>query len=777
MEAIWSAVADSADSEAPLAFSDIGIILAGRDADAYRAHFAAVFEEYHQVPHHFVDVPVASKSRVVEAVELIVALPTSRFTRQDLLRLLTHPTVMPVGDDATADEWAGWCHDLAIVHGADHDDHAQTYIEADLLNWDQGLTRLTLGLFMADEDPSGPVLYKSDAFAYLPHAVAFDRAESAAQLVTLARSLIADARYFAQTQLSLKKWMALLRIAFTAYIVPRDDGDERDLLRVLAILERFESDDVTGADIPFGIVQALITEALGDLTENIGQPLADGVVVCPLRLCAALPLRLIFMPGLHEGAFPMPDPQSGLDVRRHDRRPGEIGPRERDQYQFLARLLATEDRVCLSYVARDAATGDRRAPAPTLVELLRILEPYVGDDPQSRLVRRPTLRRYTEAPHPYASISAQREAETRRWHEQLRTVLPPPIDEPTLKDHFGAEAWRRISAQLSLRRPSEERADLPDTVTLRTLRMFLEDPLQGWVYHALGLRSDDGTEDVISVVDERFRADALATHNLLRTVILETVRTTTKIDDVYAAHADRLEIAGVLPTGVFKQADRRRHLRILQGWQRALRKVFANRPQPFDPIRFGRGADMGPAARSRPGLRIDLDAGPVELRGSTQPAIETPPASVVLKTGSRPSGGPPAHELPAFIDQVARSAAGEAAGSPYVVWTVYGDGQAVRTRFDAFAQAEAQSYLVGLIHELRSETHDYLLPFSAIDRAHRRQDGSEEGWAPILASVAPARFGPLAGFKTDAASPDRAQDILRRRFGPFYQRRREELGR
>ena len=767
VESIWSTVAAAQQAGEALSFGDIGIVLAGRDRDAYRSHFAAVFEEYHQLPHHFVDVPVARGSRVIEAIELLLALPTSRYTRQDMLRLLTHPTVLPTDDSALADEWAGWCDDLAIVHGADHRDHAGTYIEDDLLNWDQGLSRLTTGLFVGVDDPDAPA---GPARRPVPYNTPFDRTESAAQLVTLARSLIADARFMRDAVLSMRDWAELLRLTCSAYITPRDDADERDLLRILGVLEKLEADDLTGTAFPFPVVEEHMHTAIADLTENIGQPLADGVIVAPLRLAAHLPLRVVYLPGLNEGAFPTRDLQSHLDVRWTDPKPGEIQPRERDQYQFLTRLLATEDQVVLSYVARDASTGDVRTPAPTLVELMRMLVPYVGDDPESVLMRRPPLRRYDDEPHAFASSATRREAETRHLRATLAPggLGPTPIER--LKQRLGTEAWRRLTERLGLIEPPSEPVALPDTVTLRAIRLFLEDPLQGWVHHTLGLRAETLDDDQRFVVDERFRTDALHTHVLLRKVLLDALRDATSTADVYAEHADQLEVQGIVPTGLFKRAERERHLRVLDGWQRALRKVFANRPRPLDPFRFGPATAASTSARPAPTFTVDE----VELRGTTQPAIEEPPASVVLRVGRRPTSGPALHDVAGFVDHVARSAVGLTADKPYVVWAVYGDGQTVRTRFDPFAQTEAQDYLATLVAQMRTEAHDYLLPFAAVDRAHRRGDLSDDGWASVFDTITPPRFGPLAGVRAAPPSTEVARDILTERFGPFYRKRHEE---
>ncbi|MEM7675391.1 MAG: hypothetical protein AAF449_05245, partial [Myxococcota bacterium] len=485
-----------------------------------------------------------------------------------------------------------------------------------------------------------------------------------------------------------------------------------------------------------------------------------------------LPLKVVYMPGLHEGAFPLPEQPSSLDVRRFDRKPFDVGPRERDQYQFLTRLLCTETQLNLSYVAKDAATGDDRTCAPTLIELTRILEPYVGDA-EKRLMVTPPMRRYTDRPHRFASTAAHRESETHRLRAAVAETLPPSVEPTDLPRVLGPDRWAKLAAQLGLFSPPDLPPNLPDTLSLRALRLFLEDPLQGWVHHTLGLHQDDD-QDEMSVVDERFRTEPKHTYRLLREVLLESLRTGDNVQAVYSQHADRLEMQGILPTGLFKRSEQQRHMTVIDGWYRGLRKVFANRPAPFDPIRFGRGSADRTAIRVASALILELDGIPVELRGTTQPAIDDPPAAVILRASVRPTGGPPTHELAGFIDQAARAAAGEAADRDFLVWSVYANGEAVRTRFAPFSRYDATGYLVDLATDLRTRPHDYLLPFSAVHQAQRRSGQGLDGWTSILAHVKPARFGPLAGIEAPAPSPTTAESILQRRFVPFYNRRTEE---
>ena len=67
--------------------------------------------------------------------------------------------------------------------------------------------------------------------------------------------------------------------------------------------------------------------------------------------------------------FPSAEGFGALDLRAGARQPGDVTPREQDEYIFLETLLAARERLYLSYVRRDAATGERKDPSSALIAL------------------------------------------------------------------------------------------------------------------------------------------------------------------------------------------------------------------------------------------------------------------------------------------------------------------------------------------------------------------------------------------------------------------------
>ena len=156
-----------------------------------------------------------------------------------------------------------------------------------------------------------------------------------------------------------------------AYLAADTDPEERALSQCLQQIEQLRSLDVSGREVGYRIACESLREALKGLTGARGHYLADGVVVSPLLEMRSLPFRVVFLCGLGEGRFPAADGPNPLDLTLVPRQVGDVSPRERDKYLFLETLVCARERLYLSYVARDAQTGDELAPSPVVHELIR----------------------------------------------------------------------------------------------------------------------------------------------------------------------------------------------------------------------------------------------------------------------------------------------------------------------------------------------------------------------------------------------------------------------
>src|SRR5262249_26625882 len=142
---------------------------------------------------------------------------------------------------------------------------------------------------------------------------------------------------------------------------------------------------------------------LESLNVSRGHYLASGVVVAAVLEMRALPFEVIFVCGLGEGRFPAAEKADPLDLMNTRRLPGDVSPSERDRYLFLQTLPGARKRLYLSYVARDAQTGDALEPSPLIHELLRHMHGDRAGDPLEYWVTAQPLRRYDDEFYTFGS--------------------------------------------------------------------------------------------------------------------------------------------------------------------------------------------------------------------------------------------------------------------------------------------------------------------------------------------------------------------------------------
>lgn len=787
LEIIASEIWRLVRADETLRLNEIAVLIAPAGYEAYHAHVGAVFAELHRLPHHLVDVPLTSESRIVEAFDMLLALPLGGFTRPELLRLLAHPSVAARFPDADPTDWGQWIERLGIVHGADHGDHANTYIDRDVYNWNQGITRLALGAFMTRDDAAVVSLPGGD---YVPEPLDSDELASASALALLARSLIADARFCRAQHLQLRAWRDLLERLLTIYIVPDGEADERNLARCRGAVAALGELDMDDAPVSYRIASELVRTALGGLRGARGERFARGVTVAPLSPMRAFPYRVVFVAGLGEGQFPGTDRESPLDLRAAESRPSDVSPRERDRYVFLETLLAAREKLYLSYVSRDEQTGEALEPSSVVVELRHMLRGYLGDEASRALTVRHPLRRYDAAYYPElfgrtgpglpsASPAARKQAQAHALRLDLerhfREHGAEPPEGAAIRRHVSDEDWQRLDAHLELspRAPavvtdSRTTIDVP----LWAVRRFLECPLQAWASAVLGLREIE-IDDVAAHADEPFGVEPLERAMLLRTVFGEHLRhggDLAALEARYAAAAHRRELTGTAPIGLFAALTQRQHLDVLRAWFDGTRELSG----PFVTYCFGRAPEHREVDRSMApvALEVPFDGGRpvrVELYGATE-IVAADHTSLTVAAGRN------AHKkyrLRGFVDHVVLAAAG-LTEAPHRVMTVTGSGQVDAVSLSAWSRAEAHEYLTALLGDLLGRPHEYLLPCEAVLERKSDQTVGDKTRA-LLGSTGrttiSSQYGPVRRIDQLRIPDDADADLMvARRFGPYFDR-------
>ena len=695
---IWRLMREDEQSDGgpSLRFSDVAVIVNSEGRDAYLPQIESVFAACNEIPRSVSDLPGASGSRLIEAMSLLLELPFGRLSRAEVLSFMSHPAVIGHFDGASPEELARQAEALGIIFGADLSDHEGTYVDEDVLSWDQGIRRLALGAFMTGEKSGDERVFESPAGRWLVeenNASSFD----APRFGLLARSLISDARFVRERKMTLTDWGRFYSTQLDAYLAVEQGADSGDRLRCLRALGRLEAMD-QGCKVSGRIASKLAGRAIESLGGGRGQYLAEGVVVSSFLPMRAIPFKVIFVLGLGEGLFPASGRHDALDLRAGRRRAGDVDPSERDRYMFLETLLCAREKLYLSYVRRDEQTGDPLQPSAVVQELAHILETgYLDKEGIERLRVEPPLWRFDETFASSRSFLDEARIEARvqdaadSWRDHMQRSIGRMLADYSLshveelrgdlegmRRVVSEDSWTRLSSLLALPGEpppvsavtvtpvrhgpgDEERIEESISISLSNLRRFLACPMQGWASTMLGLHEEE--EDLLDREEEDFEIGMLMETSILRESFLDAAEKGLSASSVHQRKAARLRLSGAMPVGVLGRAILARHEGVLEGWQTALlayldhhgsssarqpaESAFSDQASiPLHRVRLGRASrDCASETVMDPlVLDVTLDDSqhaprkvPVRISGRTEGLTADRGASIVLKPRRPPS--------------------------------------------------------------------------------------------------------------------------------------------
>lgn len=779
---IWALLQHEPD----LRLDDIAVRICAKDAESYVAPLLSAFRENHDLPWQLVGVPFALTSPVVEAALLLLELPLSRFTRADVLRVLTHPVVAGRFPGAEVDAWVRWVDALGIVHGQSHADHQDTYVDRDLLNWDQGLKRLALGAFLSTHAENEERLVELHGERYLADPSGRHLDVGAGAFVLLTRSLLADTRTLKDAELTTGEWARTLDKYLCAYLVPQDDPQRRALDAVLRTVRAFADRQLGDRKVSFLLAKELLRDELAAAGSSSGGAVTGGVRVSTLNASRGIPARVTFIVGLSEGAFPASDRAEALDLRPVRPLAGDANGREKDEYLFLESLLCTNDRLVLSYLARDERTGDARSPSPVVVELLRLLdEGYLGrsvDDPAPHpLVHEVPLWRADSDLKQDALVApaASGLAERSLRAAGLSLSSPPGTPVREVLESLPEASREVLASALGVLAPPPKGPTVDDQVrrvSISQLRSFLECPLQGSA--RVRLRLGDEEEELVDRTDEVFNSSARTAVSLLKQSFVDAWRNAggqafppepAALEQAWSRRAERLVAQGQLPLGVFLEAEKLDALEVLGAWRNA---VGAGRG--LQVVRFGPAEEHERLERVEQALEFQLSAR-VQLVGATQPMIGSD-TSLLLIRRKFPGAGRDKHSrelLRAWLDHLVLTASAVVAPRPHSVLLAYRD-EAFTATLAPVSQEEARGYLQALIEDLLFKDNELLLPLAAVEQVDLQSAEPLNFEALVLNALGgrhPACTGPVRRPERFRIPPDdEARGLIERRFTPFFSR-------
>lgn len=528
VETVYHSILSNLDRDETLQLTDVAVLVP--DISAYKPLFETVFHRNPpQITYNLVDSHAEIESLYGGAVSSLLALAAGRFSRSEVFGLLLNPcltTRWGITTEAVS-VWAQWAEALNIFHSFDRPaKRAMGYPDSERFTWKQGLQRLRLSRVL-----TAPQAVDPGGFAHFAGRVPYEDAATADAVLMERFCTVVEALHRAVEILRApgaggRGWARrFLTVCDGLLTVPEDRRGESAVRQ--ALVQAFQrlafTDDLEpaarAASLSVEWVREFVKANLRAISGGHGDYLTGGVTVSALRPMRPIPFRIVYVLGMEEGGFPGRPESSSLDLRLTRRRIGDILLPEQNAYLFLETLLAARERIYITYVSRDLQKDRTCQPCNVVHQLLRFVEEAVLPDGE----------RFREAEIPLAGsrppscaadagggwtdLPAGRSLADRVTCFRSRGLWEPFVREASERD---MERVARLTPDLSP--PTDGRgapAPLPETITVRQLRRFLENPVREKARRHLGIFDEERSiEEAAAREDEPFYAEFPADQRL-----------------------------------------------------------------------------------------------------------------------------------------------------------------------------------------------------------------------------------------------------------------------
>jgi exonuclease V gamma subunit len=363
--AVWKPNESGKRPWSDCSFSDIAILVP--DMKTYRPVIEAVFDGRDQIPYGLIDSSASEYSRYLDGFMALMAIAREGLKRETIFAALDNPCVQRALGFTSQDvkNWRRYTKEIGAFDGFEGVEPFENY------SWDAALSRLRLGIVSKGSDSLAVWEGGDDSSLKFSEIVETLYRE----LVPLAsKKFLCTAPHSKEEQQD--NWADVLRRIAGEFL--RNDHDDsmeesvsRSIFNMLYGLDRIEGEQ------SLDFVVAAVEELIGGIKCQKGGYLTHGVTIASLQPMRPVPFKQVFILGMGEGMFPGRDSETTLEIQGAARSLGDMGTTSINRYLFLETLMATRERLVISYPNRDIAKDAELFASGMVSELKEFLEQNV----------------------------------------------------------------------------------------------------------------------------------------------------------------------------------------------------------------------------------------------------------------------------------------------------------------------------------------------------------------------------------------------------------------
>jgi exodeoxyribonuclease V gamma subunit len=474
------------------------------DMATFAPHIHAVFGRFRSGEPRFVPFSVADttarQSPLVQALEALLNLPTSRLSLADWLGLFEVAAVRTRFklDEPGVQQLQAWVTAAGVRWGLDAAHRVQWGLPEgthglDQNSWAFGLRRLLLGYALG---ANAEAEFWQGTLAQ-PALSGLDAALLASLLDWLAAvELTLPALQQDQTP---AQWGATLRALVARFFAPAEDADERALASLLSPLDDWLlACDEAGLDtaLPLEVVREHWLSQIQDA--GLQQRFFGGGVqfgtLMPMR---SIPFKVIALLGMNDGDYPRVQTPRDFDLMAQTWRAGDRSRREDDRYLFLEALLSARQKLYVSWQGHSASDNSTRPPSVLVAQLLDHVNACWAP------VRKPQAQPLQAFSQAYFDANSGFETYDTDWE---KIQLPA-------QGNIASKAPENVAFL-------GDTAGAPQSLTPADLQRLLRQPVE--VFFRNRLQVEFESLDELEQTDEPFALNALQKHQAGAALLLAT---------------------------------------------------------------------------------------------------------------------------------------------------------------------------------------------------------------------------------------------------------------
>ncbi|MBQ7159886.1 MAG: exodeoxyribonuclease V subunit gamma [Treponema sp.] len=489
--------------------SQSDILVLAPDISAYRTAILEVFDQnpdtprtedsvaYPRLPYKIVD-SSAMESLVCNALNVLLTVAENgAVSRPDFFALVRNPFVQKVRGITTeqVESWSSWISTMNVYRKTDDRD-----------DWRKGLRRLLLARLtdthIAVQDNS---LYPFSDLASEDDA----SLNAFADCVDAIDALIADAKAdtFDKDTLEvfknhLDEWLDYADTYDTSF------SHEQSIYKnALKEIERHRQIFDQGYN---SILKKDFFIALSSSTENarfgFGAVFTGGITFANFQPNRILSAKYVFIMGLDSKQFPGTNKKNVLDLRQSvEPWQCDVSVVNRNKYAFLCQLMATGEKLFLSYVNKDLKKDEEFYCSSVVNDIISYV--YLNDQKDlEKTIEKVVTKITVDETRAWNELFTSREFRNKKNYEKLQRS-----GSATAADSISAPPLTN---------------DAPDRTTVSKLKKFLEDPFRFRVGELFTSTDDKADEEITTY--EPIELNAIQTSAFIKTIITELLRATQK---------------------------------------------------------------------------------------------------------------------------------------------------------------------------------------------------------------------------------------------------------